>query len=34
MRKYLGQRNKNKSQGKDSEGGREVSNIRNGKFAD
>ena len=34
MRKYLGQGKKKKSQGKDSEGGKEVTNIRNGKFAD
>ena len=34
MRKYLGQGKKIKAQGKNAEGGREVTNIRNGKFAD
>ena len=34
MRKYLGQGKKNKAQGNNAEGGRDVTNIRNGKFAD
>ena len=34
MKKYLGQCKKNKSQGKYLEGGREVTHIRYGKFAD